>query len=184
MPNAVSSAYFAVKNYEIGKKDDNIFRTGIGAIQTSRVINSVQKTANIAPNFGSGAVSFMTKLLYPLIIASGTFSTIMSEDKVKTGVSQVGSISFMYMFEKVAESILKIADKAITNTKFMQKGDIKSKAAYLAWKILKGASFAAASLSGYNIGNNTMNNIVDKHRAKKESENKQDSNIFSEMSLE
>ncbi len=100
------------------------------------------------------------KLVYPLIIGSGVYNTYISDDKVKTGISQASAITSMYIFEKFSEKGLKlIADKLKQNSKIAN-----CKPALLAISTIKGLCFVFASMSGYDIGNLAASRLVDKYR--------------------
>ena len=113
MPNGISCAYFAARNHIYGKKEDNPFKKGIAGIQTARTVDAVAKTGAIAGPFGAPITNFVNgiakvgkKIVYPLIIGSGIYNTVKSDDKVKTGASNAFGISTMYGFEVVAEKCL------------------------------------------------------------------------------
>ena len=166
MPNGVSCAYFALKNYKIGKKDENLFRTGIAGAQTTRTIDCVTKatpiikeTSLISKFFGRAA-ALARKIVYPLIIGSGVYTTFKSDDKVKTGVSQGLGIASMYSCERVAERILKSLESKILNSKSAQS----SKPLRIATYVLKGCAYAASSIFGFNVGNKIGSKTVDSFR--------------------
>ena len=170
MPNGISCAYFAARNHIYGKQEDNPFKEGIAGIQTARTIDAVAKTGAIkgpfaAPvsNFFNGAATIGKKIVYPLIIGSGIYNTIKSDDKVKTGTTNALGISTMYCFEVVAEkglnkltTLLSKSDK-FTNNKF----------AKTAWYVAKGLAFVAASLGGYNVGSKAAETFIDEYRRTK-----------------
>ncbi len=160
MPNGVSCAYFAVRNYEYGKHNNDIFRDGVAGAQAVRTAGAIAESANVPPPL-SGALGkiagFAKKLVYPLIILSGIRTAIKSDDKVKTGCEQAGGISIMYIFEKSAEKGLSALEKRIKNSKNIPNNKFIKTAAYF----LKGVSYIAASMSGFNIGKNTAGSTVD-----------------------
>lgn len=168
MPNGISCSFFAYKNYLIGKRDHNIFRTGIAGAQTIRSVNCAAKAAPVIDNSSkfakacSKVASIAKKILYPLIILSGVYTTAKSDDKVKTGITQGSSILTMFTSEQISERLLKKLDTkvkssaAIKENKYLRYG----------YYILKGAAYAASSLFGYDLGNKISSNIVDKVRAK------------------
>ena len=176
MPNGVSCAYFALKNYKIGKKDSDAFRTGIAGAQTARVVNCA---ANAVPAINSTSkpvrivgkiASCAKKIVYPLIIASGAYRTFKADDKVKTGVSQGSAITTMFLSEQAAERVLKIVDKKALNTSAVKN----NKYLKIGYSVLKGLSYAAASIFGYEAGNKLGNSAVDKVRQKKETNEAKD----------
>lgn len=167
MPNGISCAYFAARNFVYGKKEENVFKEGIAGAQTARTIDTVTRTGvlrgtPIAPAKGifSKAAAIARKIVYPLIIASGIYNTAKSDDKVKTGISQASGIATMYTFEQLAEKGLNTLNKKLMNTNFAQNHKLARIGIYVA----KGAAFAAASLSGYSAGSKGAEHIVDKIR--------------------
>lgn len=205
MPNGISCAYFAARNHIYGKKEDNPFKKGIAGIQTARTVDSVVKTGSVAGPFGapvtnfvSGVASVGRKIVYPLIIGSGIYNTVKSDDKVMTGTSQALGISTMYCFEKVAEKGL----NSINNMLSKSEKFTNNKFAKGAWYVAKGLAFVMASLSGYDTGskigeslvnkcrnsNNSINNEKDKLEPQNKSsfpieEGLNDSQIFTEIEL-
>ncbi|MBQ3640449.1 hypothetical protein II906_00720 [bacterium] len=180
MPNGISCAIFAGKNIYNGLRDKNVFRDGIGIIQTTRTADAALNSGIAAGKLAESSVcvaakttlktvaGIAKKCLYPLIIGSGIFNTIKSKDKVKTGVSQGCAIGTMYGMEQLAEkTFLKNLD-----AKFAHCPNKKVK---VGWYVAKGLTYAACSLGGYEIGNKIGTKIVDKVRAHKETKNVENS---------
>ena len=174
MPNGVSCAYFAARNHIYGKNEGNMFKEGIAGIQTVRSVDAVTSSAAMANHvsqpvkgFFSKAAACLKKFVYPLIITSGIYNTVKSDDKVKTGVSQAAGIGTMYAFEEITERTLKaIQKKLMSNPKISG-----NKWARAAWYVAKGSAFIAASIGGYTLGSNGGEAIVDKKRKEKEAKN-------------
>lgn len=170
MPNGISCAYFAARNHIYGQKEDNPFKEGIAGIQAARTIDAVAKTGFVTDKVSSnvvhlvnGTAGFGKKIVYPLIIGSGVYNTVKAEDKVKTGSSQVGGISVMYLFEKYSEKLL---DKA--NKLFLQSSKLSNnKLAGALWYIAQGMTFVGASLAGYSVGSKSAEKCVDTFRGTK-----------------
>ena len=182
MPNGVSCAYFAARNHIYGKNEGNMFKEGIAGIQTVRSVDAVTSSATMANHVSAPVKGFLgkaaalcRKIVYPLIIGSGVYNTLKSDDKVRTGTSQVAGIGTMYAFEQIAEKCLKNIDKKIP---------MNNKYAKYSWYVAKGLTFAAASLLGYNVGSSGGETIVDKIRNKKAAK-KQDvkDTLFQDMIL-
>ncbi len=173
MPNGVSCAFFAFKNLENGYCNKDVFREGIAACQAIRTVDavvnsslnikSVLPASETANAFIGNAAKIAKKIVYPLIIASGVYNTATADDKVKTGAKQAAGIATMYSFETIAEKTLKNLAKKLIESPFVKQ----HKSAKYAIYILKGLSFVAASLAGYDLGSNGAEKIVDKIRAKK-----------------
>ena len=183
MPNGISCAYFAARNHIYGKKEDNPFKEGIAGVQTARTIDAVAKCHAIkgpigAPitNFFNGAASIGKKIVYPLIIGSGIYNTVKSDDKVRTGASQALGISTMYAFEKICETGLnKLSSFLSNNSKFSNNKYLKG-----LWYFAKGMTFVAASLGGYNVGSKAAESFVDEFRAKKVNSSNKKTNALEE----
>ena len=182
MPNGVSCAYFAAKNLKVGIKEKNIFRDGIAGIQTARTadaaVKSVSQTTSsitqsaaftASKNILGKVASVAKKFLYPLIICSGIYNTAKSNDKVKTGVSQASAIGLMFGMEQLAEkTFLKKIDQRVSTT--------QNKKLKVGWYVLKGLTYAACSLTGYDVGNKVGQKFIDKIRGVKQSKNSSVSN--------
>lgn len=169
MPNGISCAVFAARNHIYGKKEQNIFKEGIAHAQTARTIDSVTKTgvlkgpvATPVTNFFGKAAAIARKIVYPLIIGSGIYNTIKSDDKVKTGASQAAGIATMYAFEQVAERGIKSVSKKLETTNTVKTNKYARAGLY----VLKGLTFVGASLTGYNVGSKAGEKMVDDARAK------------------
>lgn len=194
MPNGVSCAYFAVKNHETGRKDNNIFREGIAGIQGIRTLNAATalatpvlmaglaeksrrrfKEGSLPVKFIDGLSNHMEgirtnvssvantgkKIVYPLIICSGILNTVRSEDKVRTGCSEAGGISVMYLFENAAEQGLNKLQS------FCSSHYSNNKAIKVLLPFVKGFAFICASLLGYSLGSEGAKSMVDKLRSNK-----------------
>lgn len=159
MPNGISCAYFAVKNYSYGKQNNDLFRDGIAGAQTVRTVDTIAQTSKAAASVTSvtGKLAGLAKkIVYPLIILSGVRTTVKSNDKVKTGVEQASAISTMYAFEEISSKILNKAEAFLKKSSFMPKNKIANAALYLA----KGSAFIAASMTGYNVGKDIGSKII------------------------
>lgn len=225
MPNGVSCAYFALKNYKVAKEDENVFRGGIAGIQTVRTLDAATSAVSALPaatvmsiggkapkasvpagaSFGStlppichkggkflsGLAKVGRKLVYPLILLSGVFNTLRSDDKVKTGASQAAGIGLMYAAETVAEKIL-VPVTSKVNSISSGKPWVKA-----LWAVARGVVYVGASLGGYELGNRIAGSSVDKIRSKKLQKTKEkmdvinnnpitdnNSNVFSTMKLD
>lgn len=188
MPNGISCAYFAARNHIYGKKEHNVFKEGIATAQTARTIDSVAQAgivkgplATPVSSFFQKAAKIARKIVYPLIIGSGIYNTVVSDDKVKTGASQATGIATMYAFEQVAEKSLKNINEKLLKNNFVKN----HKTARIALYVLKGLGFVAASLSGYNVGSKAAEHIVDESRAKKQiKKSDKEENPFDNSSVE
>lgn len=170
MPNGVSCAYFAARNHVYGKKEDNPFKKGIAGIQSVRTVDAVVQAPKIVKHVSKplkntieGLANLGKKIVYPIIIGSGIYNTVKSDDKVKTGASQALGISTMYIFETYAEKGLKkIANYLSSFDKFSNNNISKG-----LWYLVKGVGFICASMAGYDIGSKISDTCVDKIRGTK-----------------
>ncbi len=184
MANGISCAFFAGKNLIYGQKEKNVFKEGIGGIQTVRTVDSAAKSGLInIPNAPilSKITAFLKKILYPLIILSGVYNTIKSEDKIKTGFEQAGGISFMYTFERCYEKIINPLEKKLINSPNARNNKFLKAGIY----ILKGAGFVCSSLAGYTLGSKLADTAVNKYRENNTAikENESYVNIFDDIAL-
>ena len=172
MPNGVSCAYFAALNHENGLKHDNIFREGVAVAQTARTIDAITASQTVAcspmlngvlnpikPIFGKLA-AISRKIIYPLFIMSTALTTLKSNDKVKTGISQTSGLVCMSLFEKLETKLFPKLEKLVSKKVNLSSNKILR----YGWYILKGLCFITASMSGYTIGNKVTGKIVDKTR--------------------
>ncbi len=176
MPNGVSCGYFAARNFVYGEKEDNIFKKGIGVIQTVRTIDAIaQKVPASTPLLGAKktflehTAGALKECVYPLIIASGIRNTLKSDDKVKTGVSQASAISVMWGVEKLAEKKLESLEKNFTG---------KSKLTRAVWYVARGVMFIASSMLGYSAGNKAGELAVTQIRKNNAVPERQNTTIF------
>ena len=163
MANGISCAFFAGRNLIYGQKEGNAFKEGIAVVQTARTVDSAAKSGLIVTKYAKGLdilASIGKKIVYPLIILSGTYNTMRSQDKIKTGAEQATGIATMYAFEKAADKGLKIVED-----KLMKNPTIKNnKALRTGVYIAKGMGFVAASLLGYEVGSKAATKAVQKLR--------------------
>lgn len=167
MPNGVSCAYFAARNHVYGQKEDNPFKKGIAGIQSVRTVDAVVQAPKVVDVVAEPVcktvkklANFGKRIVYPLIIGSGVYNTVKSEDKVKTGASQTLGISTMYLFETFAEKGLnKIANYLSSFDEFSNNNVSKG-----LWYVAKGAAFICASMAGFDVGSKISDTCVDKIR--------------------
>lgn len=164
MPNGISCACFAIRNHRTAQTTNNAFREGIAAIQTVRTVDAASKINAIQNSALKPALPILSKItavlrkcLYPLIIGSGVYTTMKSDDKVRTGFSQATGIGAMYCSEKVAEKALKVVDKKVADL----KGSKYHKAIKTGWYVLKGLTYLSASLGGFKLGSKVAGKSVD-----------------------
>ncbi len=196
MYSAVASGIFAVRN--VNKTENGEVGRGAVALgQTAGVVQEIAKYDGAIANSARCAVSVFSDLakenkafeyagkftkfainnVNPLICVSGVIKTAMSDDKVKTGITEAVALGAMFTGEGLTK---KYYDKAInSNTcksvleklsktkgvdkifKYLSKHKLNGKAA----AIIKGIAFISASITSYNIGENIGKNIADDVKA-------------------
>lgn len=119
-------------------------------------------------------INWATKNVNPLICLSSAYKVATSDDKVHTGITQLGAISGMFLGEGLTkqnmgklineENVVKLAEKtknieglkSIAN--FVLKAGNGSKIA----SILKGVVFVCASMTSYDLGQKLATNLADR----------------------
>ena len=195
MFSAVASGIFAYRNADKTKNGD----VGRGAVtygQTAGLVQEVAKYDGAIANSARSAVSVFSDLakqnkafeyagkvtqfavnnVNPLICASGVVKTAMSDDKVKTGITETTALSAMFLgegmikkyYEDVASSktvqdgIKQFSESRIGKQifEYLEKHKLKGKVG----AIIKGLTFVAGSMTSYSIGQELGNPIA--HRVK------------------
>lgn len=195
MFSAVASGIFAYRNADKTKNGD----VGRGAVtygQTAGLVQEVAKYDGAIANSARSALSVFSDLakqnkafeyagkvtqfavnnVNPLICASGVVKTAMSDDKVKTGITETTALSAMFLgegmikrhYEDVASSkIVQDGIKQFSESRigkpifeYLEKHKLKGKAG----AIIKGLTFVAGSMTSYSIGQELGNPIA--HRVK------------------
>lgn len=195
MFSAVASGIFAYRNADKTKNGD----VGRGAVtygQTAGLVQEVAKYDGAIANSARSASSVFSDLakqnkafeyagkvtqfavnnVNPLICASGVVKTAMSDDKVKTGITETTALSAMFLgegmikkyYEDVASSktvqdgIKQFSESRIGKPifEYLEKHKLKGKVG----AIIKGLTFVAGSMTSYSIGQELGNPIA--HRVK------------------
>lgn len=195
MFSAVASGIFAYRNADKTKNGD----VGRGAVtygQTAGLVQEVAKYDGAIANSARSALSVFSDLakqnkafeyagkvtqfavnnVNPLICASGVVKTAMSDDKVKTGITETTALSAMFLgegmikkyYEDVASSktvqdgIKQFSESRIGKPifEYLEKHKLKGKVG----AIIKGLTFVAGSMTSYSIGQELGNPIA--HRVK------------------
>lgn len=183
MFSAVASGIFAYRNAN-KTKDGDIGRGAVTVGQTAGLIQevakydgAVAKTARSAVSvfsdlakkhkafeYAGKATKFAVNNVNPLICVSGGIKTMMSDDKVKTGITEVAALSAMFAgeglikanYDKIVTSqTVRNGIKTLSNSKmlkpvfeYLKKHKLEGKAG----AILKGLIFVAGSITSYEIG--------------------------------
>ena len=196
MYSAVASGIFAVRNADKTSKGE-VGRSAVALGQTAGVIQEIAKYDGIAAKTARSAVSVFSDLakqnkafeyagkftqfavnnVNPLICVSGGIKTAMSDDKVKTGITELAALSTMFAGE---EFIKNKYDKFVATQKcqnmiaevsknkffkpifdYLEKHKLKGKAG----TIIKGLVFIAASMTSYTIGHEMGDKLADRVKA-------------------
>lgn len=183
MFSAVASGIFAYRNADKTRNGD-IGRGAVTVGQTAGLIQEVAKYDGVVANTARSAVSVFSDLakknkafeyagkatkfavnnVNPLICVSGGIKTAMSDDKVKTGITEVAALSAMFAgegfikanYDKIAASeTVRNGIKTLSKSKilkpvyeYLKKHKLEGKAG----SILKGLIFVAGSMTSYEIG--------------------------------
>ena len=192
MFSAVASGIFAVRN---AKKTENgeIGRSAVTLGQTAGVVQEIAKydgaiasTArsacsvfsdlakeNKAFEYAGKFTKFAVENVNPLICVSGGIKTMMSDDKVKTGITEAAALSMMFAGEGLTKKYYDSAIKSQTckdilnkaskipglkqTFKYLEKNKLTGKIA----AIIKGLTFISASITSYNIGEKIGKRLAD-----------------------
>ncbi len=185
MFSAVASSIFAVRNID-KTQNGEIGRSTVALGQVAGLAQEVSKYDGMVANTARSAVSIFGDLakehkafeyagkfvkfaadnVNPLICASGVVKTAMSDDKVKTGVTETAALATMFAgeglikqnYEKVVTSeafqkgLKKLSETNGIKTVFnyLEKNNLKGKAG----AIIKGLTFVGGSMASYALGKN------------------------------
>lgn len=195
MPNGISCAYFALKNYEVAKEDENVFRGGIAGIQAIRTIDAATSTVSALPaatvmsiggkaqkikapagaSFGSTlppvcqkaekCLSSLAKTGRKLVYPLIALSGVLNTIRSKDKVKTGVSQATGIGLMYAAETV---AEKLLVPLSRTIENKCATKPALKAlWAVARGIVYVSASLSGYEIGNRIAAASVDKIRANK-----------------
>ncbi len=196
MFSAVASGIFAARNVD-KTADGDVGRSAVALGQTAGLVQEIAKYDNIIAKGARSTLSVFSELakenkafeyagkftkfavnnVNPLICVSGAIKTAMSDDKIKTGITEAAALSTMFLAESavkhnynniVNSSFVKNVKSKASNSsllkpaiKFLEKHNLKGKAALL----LKGLLFVTASITAYSAGQAVGNDIADKVKA-------------------
>jgi hypothetical protein len=191
--SAVASGIFAVRNVDKTKNGD-VGRSAVALGQTAGLVQEVAKYDNLfakgarsalsvfsdlakenkAFEYAGKATKFAVNNVNPLICASGVLKTAMSDDKVRTGITETAALSTMFLAESMvkknynsainSKTAKNIAEKASNNKiikptlEFLEKHKLKGKIG----TVLKGLIFVGASMSAYSVGQKAGEHVADK----------------------
>ena len=138
-------------------------KTATSAMESYNIFGKLAEKSKVLNTVGKG-IDLAAKNVNPLICMSAVYKTATSDEKVKTGVTQLGAISGMFLGEGLMkrnmdkvineENIIKIADKTknVKGVGKLAQRVLKSNASGKIAAVLKGISFVLVSMTSYDIG--------------------------------
>ena len=146
--------------------------TAKNASEAFNIFGKYAKDSKVLDYAGKG-VNWATHNVNPLICVSGVYKTLTSDDKVHTGITQLGAISGMFLGEglmkrnmdkvineqnitKLAESIKDVKGLGSIAQTLLKNGNGGKAAA-----IVKGIAFVCASITSYAIGEKIATKAAD-----------------------
>ena len=170
---AVTYGQLAGLAQEVAKYDGAIANSARSALS---VFSDLAKQ-NKAFEYAGKATQFAINNVNPLICASGVVKTAMSDDKVKTGITETAALSAMFLGEgmikryyddmasskTVQDGIKKFSESKIGKPifEYLEKHKLKGKAG----AIVKGLTFVAGSMTSYSIGQELGEPIANRVKA-------------------
>ena len=147
--------------------------TAKNATEAYNIFGKYASKSKVLDYAGKG-INWATRNVNPLICASAVYKTLTSDDKVHTGITQVGALSGMFLGEGLMklysgkaineENINKLAEQ-LKDTKglgkianYILKNALGGKIA----SILKGVAFVTVSMTSYNIGQKFMESTANR----------------------
>lgn len=194
--NALASGIFAVRNAD-KTSNGEVGRSAVALGQTAGVIQEIAKYDGLAAKTARSAVSVFSDLakqhkafeyagkatqfavnnVNPLICVSGAIKTATSDDKVKTGITELAALSTMFAGEDFikrkydkfisSKTCKNVIAKASENRFFkplfdyLEKHKLKGRLGF----IIKGLVFVASSMTAYSIGHKMGDEIADRVKA-------------------
>lgn len=193
MFSAVASGIFAYRNADKTCNGD-VGRGAVTVGQTAGLVQEVAKYDGIVAKTARSALSVFSDLaeknkafeyagkvtkfavnnVNPLICVSGGIKTAMSDDKVKTGITEAAALSAMFAGEglikanydkMVASQTVRNGIKYLSKSKvfkpifeYLKKHKLEGKAA----AVLKGLIFVSGSIMSYDIGHKLGEPVADR----------------------
>lgn len=196
MYSALASGIFAVRNAD-KTSNGEVGRSAVALGQTAGVIQEIAKYDGLAAKTARSAVSVFSDLakqnkafeyagkftqfavnnVNPLICVSGAIKTAMSDDKVKTGITEAAALAAMFTGEEFIkrkydkfvtskacrDALVKASENKIFKPVFdyLEKHKLKGKVG----TIIKGLVFIAGSMTSYSIGHEMGDSIAGRVKA-------------------
>ena len=146
--------------------------TAKNASEAFNIFGKYAKESKVLDYAGKG-VNWATHNVNPLICASGVYKTLTSDDKVHTGITQLGAISGMFLGEGLMkmnmskvineQNITKLAEglKDVKGIGSIAQTLLKNNNGGKAAAIIKGIAFVCASMTSYSLGERLATKVAD-----------------------
>lgn len=192
MFSAIASGIFAARNVDKTANGD-VGRSAVAWGQTAGLVQEVAKYDNFLAKGARSALSvfsdmakenkafeyagkvtkFAVNNVNPLICASGAVKTAMSDDKIKTGITEAAALSTMFLAEACVKHNYHNIANSNTVSKALKSDMLKPAVKFLekhkwtgkAGNIIKGLTFVAASMTAYTAGQKVGEDVADKVKA-------------------
>jgi len=147
--------------------------TANGASEAYNIFGKYANKSKILDYAGKG-INWATRNVNPLICASAAYKTVKSDNKVHTGITQIGALSGMFLGEGLMkrnsdkvineENIKKLAEKVkdVKGFKSIAKTILEGGNGGKIASIIKGIAFVAVSMTSYNIGQKLGEDTADR----------------------
>ena len=154
----------------VAKYHDNTARN---ASEAYNIFGKYAQKSRVLDLAGKG-VNWATHNVNPLICASAAYKTWTSNDKVHTGITQLGAISGMFLGEGLMkqnmgkfineENVVKFAEKVkgVNGLKTIANAILNGGSAGKIASILKGVAFVCASMTSYDLGQKLASGVADR----------------------
>ena len=154
----------------VAKYHDDTAKT---ATEAYNIFGKYANKSKILDVAGKG-VNWATRNVNPLICASAAYKTVTSDDKVHTGISQVGALSGMFLGEGMMKlhsdkvinegNLKKLAEKVkdVKGLKGIAAAILESGHGGKIASILKGIAFVTVSMTSYNLGQKLGDDAADR----------------------
>ena len=168
---------FGVRNdaKALGNGSDASVRGVVGTIQTGKAatsifaeVNKYDKVARIAQN----TANYVSQAVNPLLCVASVARVAASEDKLSTGIEEVGAMGAMFAGEglmkkqfqsgsaltecKLVKNNVAKFEKFCANTKYLKNFKPKS-----ITSVLQGLAFIVGSITSYSVGHSIGKTIAD-----------------------
>ncbi len=196
MFSPIASSYFAVRNVD-KTQNGEVGRSTVALGQAAGLVEDAAKgnsvfsgtarsivsgCSNLAKEhkafkYAGKAIKFAADNVNPLICVSSVVKTAMSDDKVGTGITEIGALSAMFMGEGLVKNSY---DKAVNSKACKNLLEKASKTKYIkpvfeylekhnlngkAGTVIKGIVFVGASVGSYAVGQNLGENLAKRVKA-------------------